>query len=176
MDVCRCVWAFTWVRAHALIMCMLSYTRAHTPVRAHHQVVIVAAGYDTRAYRLGAPGVRFFEVRARKGRLRDVRRAAPINFSSSTGRSNSQLTCSIGVTCSSSSVLQRPSVPCMLHAKFLYNAIEKLEPTSAHPAFRMHTPPTPAGTLHGRVCRWTCRLPLTPRRPWWRNSSLWRTR
>ncbi|KAG2426758.1 hypothetical protein HXX76_012815 [Chlamydomonas incerta] len=26
------------------------------------QVVIVAAGYDTRAYRLGAPGVRFFEV------------------------------------------------------------------------------------------------------------------
>jgi len=26
------------------------------------QVVVVAAGYDTRAYRLGAPGVRFFEV------------------------------------------------------------------------------------------------------------------
>ncbi|GFR46595.1 hypothetical protein Agub_g8197, partial [Astrephomene gubernaculifera] len=26
------------------------------------QVVVIAAGYDTRAYRLGAPGVRFFEV------------------------------------------------------------------------------------------------------------------
>ncbi|KXZ54443.1 hypothetical protein GPECTOR_5g95 [Gonium pectorale] len=26
------------------------------------QVVIIAAGYDTRAYRLGAPGVRFFEI------------------------------------------------------------------------------------------------------------------
>jgi O-methyltransferase involved in polyketide biosynthesis len=28
----------------------------------HVQVVIIAAGYDTRAYRLGKPGVRFYEI------------------------------------------------------------------------------------------------------------------
>jgi O-methyltransferase involved in polyketide biosynthesis len=27
-----------------------------------HQVVVIAAGYDTRAYRLARPGVKFYEI------------------------------------------------------------------------------------------------------------------
>lgn len=32
------------------------------PLPPLHQVVIIAAGFDTRAYRLSRPGVKFFEI------------------------------------------------------------------------------------------------------------------
>lgn len=52
------------------------------PCPTPSQVVIIAAGYDTRAYRLSKPGVRFYEIdlpHASKHKQELVRKLLPVN-------------------------------------------------------------------------------------------------